>query len=166
MTEQEHTPLEMVLVDYRNQKHAADLLALLDDYARDPYGGGEPLPDICRRELTDRLAAFPGAFSVIAYRGGQPLGLVNCFMGFSTFLCKPLVNIHDVVVSSAARGQGVCTLMLEKVAQEARERGCIKITLEVLEKNHPARAAYRKCGFRPYALEEEFGKAEFWQRYL
>ncbi|WP_240914142.1 GNAT family N-acetyltransferase [Microbulbifer harenosus] len=166
MTIQENAQLEMVLVDYRDQKQAADLLALLDEYARDPFGGGEPLPDICHRELVERLAAFPGAFSVIAYRGEQPLGLANCFMGFSTFLCKPLVNIHDVVVSDAARGQGVCTRLLEKVAQEARERGCAKITLEVLEKNHPARAAYRKCGFRPYALDEEYGQAEFWQRYL
>ncbi|WOX04973.1 GNAT family N-acetyltransferase [Microbulbifer pacificus] len=166
MTEQSSAQLDMVLVDYRDQKQAADLLALLDEYARDPCGGGEPLPEICWHELIDRLAAFPGAFSVIAYRGDTPLGLTNCFMGFSTFLCKPLVNIHDVVVSEAARGQGVCTLMMEKVAQEARERGCAKITMEVLEKNHPARAAYRKCGFKPYALDEEFGKAEFWQRYL
>lgn len=166
MTEQSSAPLEMVLVDYRDQKQAADLLALLNEYARDPCGGGEPLPEICWRELIDRLAAFPGAFSIIAYRGDTPLGLTNCFMGFSTFLCKPLVNIHDVVVSEAARGQGVCTLMMEKVVQEARERDCAKITMEVLEKNHPARAAYRKCGFKPYALDEEFGKAEFWQRYL
>lgn len=166
MTEQSSAPLEMVLVDYRDQKQAADLLALLDEYARDPCGGGEPLPDNCRNDLIERLATFPGAFSVIAYRGDTPLGLTNCFMGFSTFLCKPLVNIHDMMVSEAARGQGVCTLMMEKVAQEARERGCVKITLEVLEKNQPARTAYRKCGFKPYALDEEYGQAEFWQRYL
>ena len=158
--------LEIRLADLTDPADRRDFLALLDEYARDPFGGGEPLPEVCQRELPEKLVEFPGAFTVLAYREGKPLGLANCFMGFSTFACKPLVNIHDVVVSDAARGAGVCTAMMEKVADVARERGCCKITLEVLEKNHPARAAYRKCGFKPYALDEEFGKAEFWQRYL
>lgn len=158
--------LDIVIADYRDEKHGADLLALMDHYSRDPYGGGEPLDEVCHRELLERLAEFPGAFSVLAYRDGEALGLVNCFMGFSTFLCKPLVNIHDVVVMESARGLGVCSRMMEKVAEVARERGCCKITLEVLEKNHPARGAYLKSGFKPYALDEEYGKAEFWQRYL
>lgn len=164
--EESQAAVKIVIADYRDQKQGADVLALLNEYALDPCGGGEPLPEVCHRELLTRLAEFPGAFSILAYRGDQPLGLVNCFMGFSTFMCKPLVNIHDVVVSDSARGAGVCTLMFEKVVEVARERGCCKITLEVLEKNHPARAAYRKCGFKAYALDEEFGQAEFWQRYL
>ncbi|WGL17585.1 GNAT family N-acetyltransferase [Microbulbifer bruguierae] len=158
--------VDILIADYRDARHGADLLALMDAYARDPYGGGEPLAEVCHRELLERLAAFPGAFSVLAYRDGQAVGLTNCFMGFSTFMCRPLVNIHDVVVSEAARGAGVCTRMLDKVAAVARERDCCKVTLEVLENNHPARAAYRKCGFKPYALDEEYGQAEFWQRYL
>lgn len=158
--------IEIRLADYNDSSDARDVVALLDEYARDAFGGGEPLPEVCHRELPQRLAEFPGAFSVLAYRDGQAIGLVNCFMGFSTFVCKPLVNIHDVVVSEAARGAGICAAMFDKVVAVARERGCCKITLEVLEKNLPARAAYRKCGFKPYALDEEFGQAEFWQRYL
>ncbi|WP_406829086.1 GNAT family N-acetyltransferase [Microbulbifer sp. ARAS458-1] len=158
--------VETVIADYRDARQGADLLALLSEYALDPCGGGEPLPEICHDALLERLAAFPGAFSVLAYQGGKAVGLVNCFMGFSTFMCQPLVNIHDVTVSPSARGAGICTLMFEKVVAEARARGCGKITLEVLEKNLPAQAAYRKVGFKPYALDEEFGQAEFWQRYL
>ncbi|MFC6632711.1 GNAT family N-acetyltransferase [Microbulbifer taiwanensis] len=155
-----------LIADYRNDRHARDILALMEEYARDPFGGGEPLSDYCREQLLQKLADIPGAFSVLAYRGGRPMGLVNCFMGFSTFVCKPLVNIHDVIVSESARGSGVCTDMLDLVAREAKNRGCCKLTLEVLEKNLPAQIAYRKCGFRPYALDEEYGQAEFWQRYL
>lgn len=162
----ESATLTTVIADYRDRKHGADLLAMMDHYSRDPFGAGEPLADVCHRELLGRLAEFPGAFSVLAYRGDEVLGLTNCFMGFSTFQCKPLVNIHDVVVLEAARGLGVCTAMMGKVAEVARERGCGKITLEVLEKNLPAQSAYRKCGFKPYALDEAFGQAEFWQRYL
>nr|WP_029249945.1 GNAT family N-acetyltransferase [Microbulbifer agarilyticus] len=161
-----NTEINTVIANYRDSKQGADLLALLNEYALDPCGGGEPLPDICQEQLLARLAEFPGAFSVLAYRGGEAVGLTNCFMGFSTFACKPLVNIHDVVVSASARGAGICTQMFEHVVAEAKARGCSKITLEVLEKNLPAQAAYRKCGFKPYALDEEFGQAEFWQRYL
>lgn len=160
------TAVTTVIADYRDPQHARDILALMDEYARDPFGGGEPLSDSCREQLLPQLADFPGAFSVLAYRNGEALGLVNCFMGFSTFVCKPLVNIHDVVVSKKARGAGVCTEMLDLVAREAKSRGCCKLTLEVLEKNLPAQIAYRKCGFKPYTLDEEMGQAEFWQRYL
>ncbi len=37
--------------------------------------------------------------------------------------------------------------MLQKVREIARQRGCCKITLEVLEGNDVAQAAYRKFGF-------------------
>ncbi len=37
--------------------------------------------------------------------------------------------------------------MLRKVREIARQRGCCKITLEVLEGNDVAQAAYRKFGF-------------------
>ncbi|MGL6162088.1 GNAT family N-acetyltransferase [Microbulbifer sp.] len=162
--------VQVVMADYRDSRQGEDILALMDEYARDPFGGGEPMSDFCREHLLERLAEFPGAFSVLAYDGDgdgdRALGLVNCFMGFSTFTCRPLVNIHDVVVSAAARGAGVCTAMLDFVAREAKNRGCCKLTLEVLEKNLPAQTAYRRSGFKPYALDEEWGTAQFWQRYL
>lgn len=155
-----------VIADYRDAKQARDILALMDEYARDPFGGGGSMSGYCRDHLLESLAEIPGAFSVLAYRGDKALGLVNCFMGFSTFACRPLVNIHDVVVSEKARGKGVCGSMLELVTREAKSRGCCKLTLEVLEKNLPAQTAYRRCGFKPYTLDEEYGRAEIWQRYL
>lgn len=158
--------LDLLIADYRNPRHGEDLLALMDEYARHPFGGGEPMPDRNRGQLLAQLAEFPGAFSVLAYGDGRALGLANCFMGFSTFMCKPLVNVHDVVVTESARGAGVCGALLDFVAREARRRGCCKLTLEVLEKNFPAHTAYRRCGFKPYALDEDYGQAQFWQRYL
>ncbi|WP_346837225.1 GNAT family N-acetyltransferase [Microbulbifer sp. SAOS-129_SWC] len=160
------TALTTLIADYRDARHGRDIIALMEAYSQDPFGGGEPLSEKCRTQLVEKLAEFPGAFSVLAYRGDEALGLVNCLMGFSTFMCQPLVNIHDVVVSERARGEGVCGAMLDLVAAEAKRRGCCKLTLEVLEKNLPAQVAYRKCGFKAYTLDEEMGQAEFWQRYL
>ncbi|MFI2811708.1 MULTISPECIES: GNAT family N-acetyltransferase [Microbulbifer] len=154
------------LADYSDPRHGADIVALMDHYSRDPFGGGEPLSERCRAELVEKLGKFPGAFTVLAYSEGRAVGLVNCFTGFSTFQCAPLVNIHDVVVHRDARGAGICAAMLDLVVTEARVRGCCKLTMEVLEKNLPAQTAYRKSGFKPYILDEAHGAALFWERYL
>jgi GNAT superfamily N-acetyltransferase len=63
--------------------------------------------------LVPELAARPQAFSVLAFDGDVPVGLVNCIEGFSTFKCRPLVNVHDVAVLASHRGRGVAEQMLE-----------------------------------------------------
>jgi len=158
--------IEIVLADYRNAAHAAALVDLLDAYARDPAGGGTPLAAQVRAGLPAALAARPQAFSVLAHDGEQPVGLINCIEGFSTFACRPLVNVHDVVVAPSHRGQRLAQRMLGRVEQEARARGACKLTLEVLSGNRPALRAYEREGFEGYQLDPTFGTAMFMQKKL
>ena len=158
--------MRLVLVDYSNPHQAKDLVDLLDSYAKDPAGGGEGLADAVKRQLPSALAQRPDAFSVIAYVDDKPAGLINCFEGFSTFACKPLVNIHDVVVRPEFRGRKISHRLLEKVEELARNRGACKLTLEVVEGNVPARKSYEKYGFAPYELDPAMGKALFWEKKL
>jgi len=158
--------IEVVLADYRDSAQAAALVELLDGYARDPAGGGTPLSAQVRADLPAALAARPQAFSVLAYDDGRPVGLINCVEGFSTFACRPLVNVHDVVVAPSHRGQRLAQRMLEKVEQEARARGACKLTLEVLSGNVSARKAYEREGFADYQLDPAFGSAMFMQKKL
>ena len=158
--------IAVLLADYRNPGHARALVALLDAYARDPAGGGMPLDAKVLADLPEALAARPQAFSVLAYDGERPVGLVNCIEGFSTFACKPLVNVHDVVVLETHRGQRVTQRMLALVEQEARTRGACKLTLEVLSGNNSALRAYEREGFANYQLDPAFGSAMFLQKKL
>jgi ribosomal protein S18 acetylase RimI-like enzyme len=158
--------IETVVADYSDPRHARDLTDLLHAYALDPMGGGQGLSDAVRAELASALGRRPHAFSVLCYIDGAPAGLINCFEGFSTFKCKPLVNIHDVVVIDRFRGLGVCQQMMARVEEIARERGCCKLTLEVLEGNEPARRAYLRFGFNGYQLDPENGSALFWEKSL
>lgn len=151
---------------YSNPVHAEAIGFLLNQYAEDVMGGSESLPSDTREQLAIELAKRPHAFSVLAFIGGEPVGLVNCFEGFSTFACRPLVNVHDVMVIASARGLGISQKMLVKVEEIARQRGCCKITLEVLEGNAPAQGAYRKLGFADYQLDPQMGRALFWQKAL
>jgi ribosomal protein S18 acetylase RimI-like enzyme len=158
--------LQIVRADYRDPQHAHALIALLDAYARDPMGGGEPLRADVKERLVSMLAQHPTAFSILAFIAGEPVGLVNCFEGFSTFACKPLINIHDFVVMPQWRGHGIGRRMMALLEDLAKERGCCKLTLEVLENNHAAKALYRQCGFADYRLAAVAGNALFWQKNL
>lgn len=162
-------PAHVVRADYANPVHAAALVSLLDAYARDPMGGGEPLSQFAKTHLVSALAARPQAFSVLAFDGsaeGAAIGLVNCIEGFSTFACQPLVNVHDVAVLPAYRGQRVAETMLGLVAQIALERGACKLTLEVLQGNAGAIRLYERLGFHHYQLDPGMGTAQFFQRWL
>ncbi len=153
-------------VDYHNAQQGRHMARLLDYYARDPMGGGQALDDDVINKLAAELAKIPHAFSVLSYVDEQPAGLVNCFEVFSTFKCRPLVNIHDVVVMKEYRGLGLSLKMLNKVEQIARSRNCCKLTLEVLQGNTPAQQAYRKFGFSDYQLDPSQGKAMFWEKII
>ena len=157
---------DIVLADYRDPMHANALVALLDAYARDPAGGGTPLDESVKAGLPQALASRAQAFSVLAFDGAEPVGLINCIEGFSTFACKPLVNVHDVVVLPSHRGRRLAQQMFQRVESEARARGACKLTLEVLSGNRSALRAYEREGFAAYQLDPAFGSAQFLQKKL
>ena len=153
-------------VDYGDASDAAALVMLLDAYASDPAGGGEPLSTFAKANLVRELAARPQAYSVLAFDGAQPVGLVNCIEGFSTFACKPLVNVHDVAVVASHRGRSIAEQMLREAERIAIERGAVKMTLEVLAGNAPAMKLYQRIGFAGYQLGATMGTAQFLQKRL
>ncbi len=158
--------LEVTRANYADPAHGRALVELLDAYARDPMGGATPLSAYAREHLVAALAARPQAYSVLAFVGGQPVGLVNCIEGFSTFACKPLVNVHDVAVLPQYRGQRVAERMLALAETIALERGAVKLTLEVLQGNHGAIRLYQRIGFAGYQLDPAMGDARFFQKWL
>ncbi len=152
--------------DYADPHDARAVVALLDAYARDPAGGGEPLAAEVRDRLVPELASRPWAFSVLAFDGDTPVGLINCLEGLSTFKARPLVNVHDVAVLASHRGRGIAEAMMAEVERIARERGACKLTLEVLSGNAPAMRLYQRIGFAGYQLDPAMGTAQFLQKWL
>lgn len=156
----------IILAQLDHPTHAAAAVFLLNEYALDPMGGGEPLSDFVKANLTEALRTRAGAHVILAFVDDEPAGLINSFEGFSTFACKPLLNIHDVVVLPKFRGRGLSKKLMAKTQELAESLGCCKMTLEVLEGNALAQAAYQSCGFEGYALNPETGRAMFWQKKL
>ena len=153
-------------VDARDARHAQALLALLDEYARSASGGGQPLAADARARLPAMLAERTHYVGLLAWAGEHPVGLVNCFEGVSTFKARPLLNVHDIAVTATLQGCGVGRRLLQAAEAIARERGCCKLTLEVLEGNTGAIALYRKAGFAAYQLDPAMGRAMFFEKWL
>ena len=158
--------MRILQANYSDTLHAKAIVQLLDAYAQDPAGGGTPLSDFAKANLINELGKRPQAFTVLAFDGDKPVGLVNCIEGFSTFACKPLVNVHDVVVLTSHRGQRVGEQMLALAEKIAMLRGACKLTLEVLSGNRSAIKLYERIGFAGYQLDPALGSALFLQKWL
>lgn len=157
---------EIVIADLSLPSHAANIVHLLNEYAKDDMGGGTELPTFVKSNIVAELRKRQGAHVLLAFVDGAPAGMAVCFEGFSTFACKPLLNIHDIIVDAKYRGRGISKQLLAKAEETAIRLGCCKLTLEVLEGNAVAQAAYKASGFAGYELDPKMGKAMFWQKKL
>lgn len=139
--------LHVVKCDLKKEAHREAVINLLNEYMKDPMGGGKSMPEDIKERLTDELAAHPAHFILFACAGDQYIGIAACFIGFSTFQAKKLVNVHDLAVLPAFRNRGVGRLLLRGIEDEARRLDCCKITLEVRKDNLHAQALYQNEGF-------------------
>jgi len=137
----------------------------LDSRRDDPVLIKVPLSQFVQDNIVSELEKRD-AITLLAYANNRAVGVLNAFEGFSTFYCKPLLNIHDLTVISTFRGQGIGQILLDQAEVIARQRGCCKLTLEVLSENKVAAGLYQKFGFAGYQLDPQAGRAEFWEKKL
>lgn len=154
-------PVGIMEADLSRPAHQCAVLDLINAYATDPMGDGKPLAPEVRNALIPGLRQHPTTLIFLAYQGEAAIGIAVCFLGFSTFAAKPLINIHDLAVLPGYRGLGIGRQLLEAVEQTARAQGCCKLTLEVFEHNHRARRVYAAAGFAQATYQEAAGGALF-----
>ncbi len=164
MSEQHN--LAIVDADLNDEAQSQAIVTMLDQYAHDLMGGGDPLSEYCKANLVRELRALPHAHVVLAIVDATPVGLSICFEGFSTFQCRPLMNIHDFAVKLEYRGRGIARRMLQHIERLSSRLGCCKMTLEVLSNNHPACQLYATYGFEQYSLDPQMGGALFLQKQI
>ena len=158
--------MDVVQADLGDPAHQRDVVTLTAAYAEDPMGNGGPLPTEVLQRLVPALRAHPTTMIFLAHAGGQAVGIATCFLGFSTFAARPLLNVHDLAVLPEWRGRGVARALLQFVERAARERGCAKLTLEVQEHNRRARGVYLAAGFAQDHAGEAAGGALFYAKRL
>ena len=159
-------PFSIRPVDFGHPGSCDAILRLIDMYAQDPMGGGHALSPFVRQNMIAGLKSHPTTRAFLAYAGEKAIGVAVCFLGFSTFAAKPLLNVHDLAVDPEFRGRGVGKLLLSEAEKTARELGCCKLTLEVLEFNERAMRTYKSFGFEPGQDAEKNGRMLFYAKPL
>lgn len=144
---QERPQVDVRIADLEDVLHQRAIIELLDEYAREPQVGGSSFSPEVRQRLIAELRKQSAGRYFLAIRETEVVGVAICFLGFSTFYARPLLNIHDLTVRDGFRGLGIGRQMLQAIEAEAANHDCCKVTLEVRADNR-ARRLYEDVGFR------------------
>jgi len=112
--------ITIVVADLYDDSHSAAVVELVDHYAREPHVAGRSLPPQVLARLAQGLRDHPTTCVWLAFLGEQAVGVAVCFVGYSTFQSRPLINIHDLAVHRDARGRGRSEE--RRVGKECRSR--------------------------------------------
>lgn len=154
----------IVRADLNRPEHQQAVIAMTAAYALDEMGNGGPLPPDVIERLVPGLQSHPTTLVFLAFVDDVAVGIATCFLGFSTFAARPLINVHDLSVLPEHRGRGIGQALLRAVEAAARERGCVKVTLEVQENNHRARQIYERAGFGQAVYGDATGGSLFYSK--
>lgn len=160
------TTYAVVEADLHEPAHQRAIIDLLEEYAREVKGNGFAFSDALRQQLISGLQAHPARHVLLASDESRFVGIAVCFVGFSTFAARPVLNLHDLAVTADYRGRGVGKALLHHVEEKARQLDCCKITLEVRYDNDVAKHLYRKVGFLGSAEPNDFASTWFLEKPL
>lgn len=156
----------VVQADLADTAHQEIVLKLVRAFAQASMGNGGDLSVESQQRLVEGLRQHPTAIIFLAFHGERPAGILIGFVGFSTFMALPLINIHDFYVEQQYRRQGIGRLLLEVVEKKARDMGCCKLTLEVEQNNKAALSLYHGVGFEEAQYDRGAGVVLFRQKKL
>ncbi len=89
---------EIVIADLFLFSHSSAIVFLLNEYAKDDMGGGVELSEHVKINLVAELRKRLGTHAILVFVDGAPAAMALCFEGFSSFACRPLLNVHDLIV--------------------------------------------------------------------
>lgn len=141
------TNLSIADCDFTNADDLNAIGSLLNAYIEDEMGGGTPISKLQQLRLVDALNQHPTSIVLLAQTDDVYCGLLIAFENFSTFTVSPMINIHDLIVLSDFRCEGVGRKLLEALVEKAERKNCSRVTLEVREDNAKAQHLYRSLEF-------------------
>lgn len=127
------------------------LIQELADFEREPDAVKTTREDLLRDGFGEqvRFECF------LAEREGETLGFLLFFPTYSTWTGRLGIHLEDLYVRPDFRGQGVGKALLARSAALLRERGGVRLELNVLDWNTSAAEVYAHLGFKRSA--EWFG---------
>ena len=123
----------------------ADAVAELMVAFRDWWGRDDP-PDDRFRAGVARLLDDPDTEFLLA-GDGEPVGVCQLRYRYGIWRDGEDCCLEDLYVRDAERGTGAGRALAEAAIARARDRGCVRMVLDVVEDNAPPRTLYESLGF-------------------
>lgn len=139
--------IEVIVGDIQKEEHQQAMLNQLDQYMQDPMGGQGKLSEKLASEILSGLMIQPNFVFFLAKCNNEYAGVANCFVNFSTFKAKQLINIHDFAVAPPFRKKGIGKELMNGIFNYSRKNHFCKVTLEVRHDNLKAQNLYKSLGF-------------------
>ena len=67
--------------------------------------------------------------------------------------CRPVGHIEDIIINPSYRGQGLSTILIEKLLKFSRNENCYKV---ILTCKREISRVYESCGFLKKGIEMEY----------
>jgi ribosomal protein S18 acetylase RimI-like enzyme len=131
---------------WRASAEEADAVAVLMAGFRDHLDKADP-PDDEVRASVERILTDPGSEFLLAAVDGDPLGVCQLRYRWSVWTSAEDCWLEDLYVAPEARRSGLGRALVDAALDSARERGCVRIELDVDEDNDPALGLYAAAGF-------------------
>lgn len=109
---------------------------------------GKPPPAAAELERSVRrvMGGGDGEF-LLGCEGGEPAGFAQLRWRWAVWTRALDGWLEDLYVEPARRRTGLGRELVEATRERARERGCVRLELDVDAGNGAALALYRSCGF-------------------
>ena len=95
-----------------------------------------------------QVMQLPAAWYLVADSGGELVGTLQLNQRYSTLATAPYGYVEDFCVAPSRRGEGIGRLLLAHVERWARERGWIRVDLDVSTSLTGTLRFYERCGYR------------------
>lgn len=126
-----------------NKQNFSDFLYLIDKLAE--YEKLEPPnKEVKKRLMKDGIGKNPKYEAFLGKLNGKPISYVTYYMTYSSFLGLPTLFLEDFFVLEKHRKKGIGQKMFDFCVEKAKEKGCGRIELCVLNWNIPAIKFYKK----------------------
>lgn len=139
--------IQIIEGDLNIGEHAESFVRLTAAYMADEMGGADTWTNEQKVKVIREMKDQDCALILFAKVDEQYVGICTCFYAYSTFLAKPLLNIHDIFVDDDYRGNGIGKKLVQTVGEFAEKKNCGEITLEVRKDNLNARDLYKGQGY-------------------
>jgi len=99
--------------------------------------------------------ARPSLVVLVAERGGEVIGYAYAAVEGKDYMSLrgPAGVLHDLVVDTSHRGQGVGLALLDAALQALAAKGAPRVVLSTAERNEPAQRLFARAGFRRTMIE-------------